>query len=96
MFENTIFKINKQHKFPKILKLKAMTGLMKKQAIKDGVTEDDLVIVTISVVYADSKHTPAHYSFEKIEGDPVSYLLNRLYDSEEESADRLSGLPSTD
>lgn len=96
MFEDTIFEINKKQNFPRILKLKGMTGLMKKQAIEAGIKDDDLVIVTISVIYANHEQTPAHYSFEKIIGDPVSYLLKRLYDSEEKSEDRLEGLPSAD
>jgi len=95
MFDS-IFEINKKHGFPRVMKLCAMTGLMKKQAIKNRITKQDLVIVTITVVFASRENNPAHYGFEKIIGDPVTYLLKRLYDTEEESHERLLGLPSAD
>lgn len=80
--------------FPRIMKLTAMSVEMKKQALKDNVAKDDLVIVRVTTWYSNDK--PGNYSFEKIIGDPVSYLLKKLYETEEESEERLDAIPSDD
>ena len=49
----------------KIRKVKVLEGKSKEEAIKNNLNQDDLVIVT------------SEQSIEKIEGDPVSYLLKR-------------------
>ena len=65
-----------------------------REANNQVIEENDLVIVRVCTWFSDS--TPASYSFEKIVGDPVSYLLKKLYDTEEESQDRLEALASDD
>ena len=90
----TFFEQSRKLKFPKILKLKGMPKEMQKQATKDGVKEDDLVIVRVTTWYSPNK--PGDYSFEQIIGNPISYLLKKLYDTEEESSDRLDAIPSDD
>ncbi len=55
----------------RIRKVKVLQGRAKKEAEKKGLKPEDLVIVTTSV------NSPPEYCIEKIEGDPVSYLLKR-------------------
>jgi len=55
----------------KIRAVKVLHGRAKEEATKQGLKPDDLVIVKTTV---DSL---PEYSVEKIEGDPVSYLLKR-------------------
>ena len=52
-----------------IRKVKVLQGRAKDEAEKQGLDPDDLVIVTTSV------HPLPEYHIEKIEGDPVSFLL---------------------
>ena len=47
----------------RIRKVKVLQGIAKLEAEKQGLSSDDLVIVTTTI--------------EKIIGDPVSYLLNK-------------------
>lgn len=55
----------------RIRKVKVLKGRAKEEAEKQKLSPDDLVVVTTSV---DSL---PEYRIEKVEGDPVSYLLNR-------------------
>ena len=55
-----------------IRKVKVLQGRAKDEAEKQGLDPDDLVIVTTSV------HPLPEYHIEKIEGDPVSFLLKRV------------------
>lgn len=89
--------------FPRIIKVSAMKGQMRKDFDRwedyrkrnnEIIAESDLVIVRVTTWYSDSK--PGNYSFEKIIGDPVGYLLKKLYEEEEHSEDLLDSLPSDD
>ncbi len=55
-----------------IRKVKVLQGRAKDEAKRQGLGPDDLVIVTTSV------HSLPEYHIEKIEGDPVSHLLNKV------------------
>ena len=55
-----------------IRKVKVLQGRAKDEAEKQGLSPDDLVIVTTSV------NSLPEYHIEKIEGDPVSYLLKQI------------------
>jgi hypothetical protein len=55
----------------RIRKVKVLQGRAKDEAEKNGLASDDLVIVKTIV---DSL---PEYHIEKIEGDPVSFLLKR-------------------
>lgn len=55
----------------RIRKVKVLQGRAKEEAIKQGLAPNDLVILTTSV---DSL---PEYGVEKIDGDPVSFLLKR-------------------
>ncbi len=55
----------------RIRKVKVLQGRAKDEAEKNGLATDDLVIVTTSV------NSLPEYHVEKIEGDPVSFLLKR-------------------
>ncbi|MCW4008971.1 MAG: hypothetical protein NWF09_09840 [Candidatus Bathyarchaeota archaeon] len=55
----------------RIRKVKVLRGSLKEEALKQGLSPDDLVIVTASV------NPLPEYHVEKVEGDPVSYLLKR-------------------
>ena len=55
----------------RIRKVKVLQGRARKEAEKKGLKPDDLVIVTTSV------GSVPEYHIEKIDGDPVSYLLKR-------------------
>jgi hypothetical protein len=57
-----------------IRKVKVLQGRAKAEAEKQGLNSEDLVIVKTSV---KSGSLP-EYHIEKIEGDPVSYLLKRV------------------
>jgi ribosomal protein L22 len=57
-----------------IRKVKVLQGRAKAEAEKQGLNPEDLVIVKTSV---NSGSLPNYY-IEKIEGDPVSYLLKRI------------------
>jgi hypothetical protein len=90
-------------KFPKIIKVSALTKEMRKdleswkaylKLNNKSIEENDLVIVRVTTWYSNDK--PGNYSFEKIDGNPVSYLLRKLYLQEERSADLLDSLPSDD
>ena len=89
--------------FPKIMKVSTLKGQMRKDFNSDqdywkrngiSISENDLVIVRVTTWYSDSR--PGNYSFEKIVGDPVSYLLKKLYEQEERSEDLRDALPSDD
>ena len=58
----------------RIRKVKVLQGRAKIEAEKQNLKIDDLVIVTTSV------NSLPEYHVEKIEGDPVSYLLKRAKD----------------
>mgnify|MGYP001474711796 CR=1 FL=1 len=90
-------------KFPRIIKVSALTKAMKKdfddtkafwKLNNKSIEENDLVIVRVTTWYSNNK--PGNYSFEKVEGNPVSYLLQKLYLEEERSADLIQSLPSDD
>lgn len=53
----------------RIRKVKVLQGRAKDEAVKMGLAPDDLVVLTTSV------NSLPEYHIEKIEGDPVSYLL---------------------
>jgi hypothetical protein len=55
----------------RIRKVKVLQGRAKEEATKKRLTPDDLVIVKTSV------NSLPEYHIEKIEGDPVSFLLKR-------------------
>jgi hypothetical protein len=55
----------------RIRSVKVLQGRAKDEATKQKLNPDDLVIVKTSV------NSLPEYSVEKIEGDPVSYLLKR-------------------
>ena len=55
----------------RIRKVKVLQGRAKDEAKKNGLAPDDLVIITTSV------NSLPEYRIEKIDGDPVSYLLKR-------------------
>lgn len=55
----------------RIRKVKVLQGRAKDEAEKKNLKPDDLVIVTTSV------NSLPEYRVEKIDGDPVSYLLRR-------------------
>ena len=57
----------------RIRKVKVLQGRAKAEAEKLGLAPDDLVIVTTTI----NNDSPPDYHLEKIEGDPVSYLLKR-------------------
>jgi hypothetical protein len=58
----------------RIRKVKVLQGRAKEEAEKLKLDPNDLVIVTTSV------NSLPEYRIEKIEGDPVSYLLKRAKD----------------
>jgi len=58
----------------RIRKVKVLQGRAKIEAEKQNLNPDDLVIVTTSV------NSLPEYHIEKIDGDPVSYLLKRAKD----------------
>lgn len=55
----------------RIRKVKVLQGRAKDKADKKGLNPDDLVIVKTSV------NSLPEYEIEKIDGDPVSFLLKR-------------------
>lgn len=55
----------------RIRKVKVLQGRAKDEATKQDLAPDDLVIVKTSV------NSLPEYSIEKIDGDPVSFLLKR-------------------
>jgi len=55
----------------RIVKVKVLHGRAKEEAEKLGLNPNDLVILTTSV------NSLPEYRVEKIEGDPVSFLLKR-------------------
>ena len=55
----------------RICAVKVLQGRAKEEAVKQDLKPDDLVILKTSV------NSLPEYSVEKIEGDPVSYLLKR-------------------
>jgi len=55
-----------------IRKVKVLQGRAKTEAEKQGLDPDDLVIITTSV------HPLPEYHIQKIEGDPVSFLLKQV------------------
>jgi hypothetical protein len=57
----------------RIRAVKVLQGRAKAEAEKQGLNPEDLVIVKTSV----SSGSLPTYDIEKIEGDPVSYLLKR-------------------
>jgi hypothetical protein len=63
-----------------IRKVKVLQGNALVEANKQQLNPDDLVIVTTTIY----DQYPPSYSVEKIEGDPISYLLKRCAKTEEE------------
>ena len=55
----------------RIRKVKVLQGRLRARADSMGLSPEDLVIVTTSI------GSLPEYHIEKIEGDPVSYLLKR-------------------
>ena len=53
-----------------IKKVRILKGMAREAAIKIGAQDDDLVILRVS-----EYHSAPTYTAEKIEGDPVSYLM---------------------
>jgi len=54
-----------------IRKVKLLRGMAKEEAEKQGLSPEDLVLVTTIV------GSLPEYRIEKVEGDPVSFLLKR-------------------
>jgi len=54
-----------------IRKVKVLQGRAKEEADKMGLDQEDMVILTTTV------NSLPQYSIEKIEGNPVEYLLKR-------------------
>ncbi len=54
-----------------IRKVKVLQGRAREEATKMGLEANDLVLLTTSI------NSLPEYSIEKIDGDPVSFLLNR-------------------
>jgi len=82
--------------FPRIIKVRCLPKEIAKDLGKHNYQPDDLLIVRVTVTYADGKNTPAHYGFEKIEGTPVEYLLKRCEEYREKNANLIRSLPSAD
>lgn len=55
----------------RVRKVKVLQGRAKDEALKQGLEPNDLVIVTTTV------NSLPEYHIEKIDGDPVSFLLKR-------------------
>lgn len=55
-----------------IRKVKILKGPAREAALKIGAEENDLVILRVS-----EYHSAPKYTAEKIEGDPVSYLMRK-------------------
>jgi len=55
----------------RIRKVKVLQGRAKEEADKQRLSPDDLVIVTTSI------GSLPEYHIEKIDGDPISFLLKR-------------------
>ncbi len=55
----------------RIRKVKVLQGRAMDEAIKMGLASDDLVILTTNV------NSLPEYHIEKIDGNPISYLLKR-------------------
>jgi hypothetical protein len=55
----------------RIRKVKVLQGRAMDEAIKMGLASDDLVILTTNV------NSLPEYHIEKVEGNPISYLLRR-------------------
>ena len=60
-----------------IRKVNVLQGRAKAEAERQGLDPDDLVIITTSL------HPLPEYHIEKIEGDPVSFLLKDLQSNSE-------------
>lgn len=56
----------------RIRKVKVLRGRAREEAEKLGLNPNDLVIVTTRLV-----NSVPEYYIEKVDGDPVSYLLKR-------------------
>ena len=56
----------------RIRKVKTLKGRAKEEAERMGLKPNDLVIVTTKLV-----NSLPEYHIEKVDGDPVSYLLKR-------------------
>ena len=54
-------------------KVKVLRGRAKEEAMKQGLNPEDLVVVKTKI----NPDCPPDYEVEKVEGDPVSYLLKR-------------------
>ncbi|MBA7503781.1 hypothetical protein ES706_02402 [subsurface metagenome] len=52
-----------------------MQGRLRELAGDKGLNPEDLVLVTTTI--EEGKHPPVQYEIEKVEGDPVSFLLKR-------------------
>lgn len=61
----------------RIRKVKVLRGRAKEEAEKQGLTPNDLVIVTTSIIDGFPE-----YHIEKVVGDPTSFLLDKIHDSE--------------
>ena len=57
----------------RIRKVKVLQGRAREEAEKQKLAPDDLVIVTTRI----SMSSLPEYHIEKVEGDPVSFLLKR-------------------
>ena len=55
----------------RIRKVKVLQGRLMEEALNKGLDSNDLVIVTTRV------NSLPKYNIEKIEGDPISFLINR-------------------
>jgi len=64
--------MNKKEIDIRIRKVKILQGRAKTEAEKQKLSPNDLVIVTTTV-----NASLPEYTIEKIEGDPVSYLMKR-------------------
>lgn len=62
----------------RIVYVKVLRGRAKEEADKQGLKPNDLVIVTTRITNSINPE----YHIEKVEGDPISYLLKRAKDCE--------------
>lgn len=60
----------------RIVKVSILKGRPKIEAERQGLSPDDLVVVTVSTIDGFPE-----YHIEKVEGDPTSFLLSKVQSS---------------
>ncbi|MQY68657.1 MAG: hypothetical protein GH150_04670 [Hadesarchaea archaeon] len=59
----------------RIRRVRVLQGRLRELADDKGINPEDLVLVTTTI--EKGKHPPVQYKLEKVEGDPVSFMLKR-------------------